>query len=56
MHGIREMVQCFARTDKNQNYFLDREEFKWALKELGIQFTKTEFDNIFKYFDKNCDD
>jgi len=26
------------------------------IKESGMPLTKTEFDNIFRYFDKNCDD
>lgn len=25
-------------------------------QESGFMLTKTEYDNIFKYFDKNCDD
>ena len=26
------------------------------MKEAGISLTKTEYDNLFKFFDKNCDD
>lgn len=26
------------------------------MKESGIPLTKTEYDNLFKFFDKNCDD
>lgn len=26
------------------------------MKESGFSLTKTEYDNLFKYFDKNCDD
>lgn len=26
------------------------------MKESGFLLTKTEYDNLFRYFDKNCDD
>lgn len=26
------------------------------MKESGFNLTKTEYDNLFRYFDKNCDD
>lgn len=26
------------------------------MKEAAVQLTKTEYDNLFRYFDKNCDD
>ena len=35
---------------------LNRNEFKWALKEAGFVLTKTEYDSLFRYFDKNADD
>ena len=44
------------KADKNKNQHLDRTEFSWCVKEAGVGLTKTEFDKIFKYFDKNCDD
>lgn len=30
--------------------------FLIILKESGFSLTKTEYDNLFRYFDKNCDD
>lgn len=54
--GIRGLARSFKKSDKNRNGVLDRNEFIWAMKDSGIQLTKTEYDNIFKYFDKNCDD
>lgn len=41
--------------DKNKSGTLDRDEFNWGLAECGIKLSANEFDNIFKYFDKNCD-
>ena len=41
--------------DKNKSGTLDRDEFNWGLAECGIKLSVNEFDNIFKYFDKNCD-
>jgi len=26
------------------------------MKDAGLLLTKTEYDNLYKYFDKNCDD
>ena len=56
VNGIRSISRCFMRNDKNKSETLDREEFKWALKEAGFTLTKTEENNLFRYFDKNCDD
>jgi len=44
------------RSDKNCNGILNRNEFKWTLKESGFVLTKTEYDSLFRYFDKNADD
>jgi calcyphosin len=55
VHGIRGAGVFFKRYDKNHNGTLERDEFTWALKEAGIVLTKTESDNLFKYFDKNND-
>ena len=30
--------------------------FLIIFKESGFSLTKTEYDNLFRYFDKNCDD
>lgn len=55
-YGIRGLARSFKKADKNRNGIFDRAEFQWAMKDAGIQLTKTEFENIYKYFDKNCDD
>lgn len=50
------MVRSFSRSDKVKNGLLNRNEFKWALKEAGFVLTKTEYDSLFRYYDKNADD
>lgn len=50
------MVRSFSRSDKGKNGLLNRNEFKWALKEAGFVLTKTEYDSLFRYYDKNTDD
>jgi len=54
--GVKKLGKLFKNTDKNKSGSLCRSEFCWVLKEVGVQLTKNEFDNIFRFFDKNCDD
>ena len=54
--GVKKLGKLFKKTDKNKSGSLCRSEFCWVLKEVGVQLTKNEFDNIFRFFDKNCDD
>lgn len=39
--------------DNSKSKLLDRAEFAWALKENGHDLAPSEFERIFKYFDKN---
>ncbi|CAD8165837.1 unnamed protein product [Paramecium octaurelia] len=55
-HSVIRMATIFTNSDKNKNGTLNRQEFQWAMKESGLLLTKTEYDNLFRYFDKNCDD
>lgn len=55
-HGVRGLTRCLLRADKNNNNFLSRHEFTWALKENGHALTKTELNKLFRYFDMNGDD
>ena len=41
--------------DNNGDRRLDRSEFMWGLRENGHKLTPSEFERIFKYFDKNND-
>ena len=55
-NGVSNLSKLFRKADKNKSLTLCRSEFSWVLKEAGFHLTKNEFDNIFRYFDKNCDD
>ena len=54
-YGIRGIGQIFRRMDNSRDRKLDRLEFMWGLKENGHVLTPSEFERIFKYFDKNND-
>jgi Ca2+-binding EF-hand superfamily protein len=41
--------------DNSNNGRLDRQEFTWGLKENGHVLTPSEFERVFKFFDKNND-
>jgi len=41
--------------DKNGNNLLDRHELQWGLKENGHSLSPSEFERLFKFFDKNND-
>lgn len=41
--------------DNNGDKKFDREEFKWGLIENGHNLSASEFDGVFKYFDRNGD-
>lgn len=55
LYGIRELVALFKRFDTNADSKLDRHETQWVLKQNGQNLTPSEFERIFKYFDKNGD-
>jgi Ca2+-binding EF-hand superfamily protein len=55
MNGIHGLGIVFRRMDVNGNQKLDRSEFAWGLKENGHTLSPSEFERIFKYFDKNND-
>ena len=41
--------------DNNGDRKMDRHEFMWGLRENGHTLSPSEFERIFKYFDKNND-
>ena len=55
LHGIRGLGIVFRRMDNSGDRKLDRHEFQWGLKENGHVLSPSEFERIFKYFDKNND-
>ena len=52
-HGIRGLGIVFRRMDNNRDKRLDRYEFQWGLKENGHTLSPSEFERIFKFFDKD---
>ena len=55
VHGIRTLGVLFKRMDQNGDKKMDRYEFQWGLKENGHDISPSEFERIFKYFDRNND-
>ncbi len=55
VHGIRSLGVVFRRMDHSKDHKLDRQEFMWGLRENGHVLTPSEFERIFKFFDKNND-
>lgn len=53
MPGVHGLVSLFKRYNPNADARLDRHELQWVLKENGHSLTPSEFERIFKYFDKN---
>jgi Ca2+-binding EF-hand superfamily protein len=41
--------------DNSKNRKLDRNEFMWGLKENGHILSSSEYERLFKFFDKNND-
>lgn len=52
---LAKLRKIFERSDKDRSGFLTRDEFVWCLKEIGLQTTKTDYDKIFRHFDRNMD-
>lgn len=53
MYGIRALGQVLRKIDHSQDKKIDRYQFQWALKENGHTLAPSEFERIFKYYDKN---
>ncbi|KAL4478841.1 hypothetical protein ABPG72_009667 [Tetrahymena utriculariae] len=51
--AFRSLSKACQKADTFLNGSLSHDEFKWVIKEIGFSLTKTEFDNLFKFFDKN---
>lgn len=52
---ISKLRKIFETNDKDRSGFLTRDEFTWALKEFGITLSKTEYEKVFRHFDRNFD-
>ena len=55
LFGVRELVQLFAKFDRNSDAKLDRHEIQMVLKKNGQNLTPSEFERVFRYFDANGD-
>lgn len=55
IYGVRHLVTLFKRFDTNKDSALDRHEVQWVLKQNGQNLSPSEFERLFKYFDKNND-
>lgn len=54
-YGVRHLVALFRRFDTNGDAKLDRHEIQWVLKQNGQNLSPSEFERLFRYFDKNND-
>lgn len=52
---IGKLRQIFYRSDKDKSGALSRDEFIWAMKEIGLMLTKTDYEKLFRHFDRNAD-
>ena len=52
---IGRLRRIFLRSDKDRSGYLSRDEFSWAMKEIGIQMSKPDYEKIFRHFDRNSD-
>lgn len=50
-HGIRGIGRTFRRMDDNGDRKLDKQEFKWGLKDIGLALEDKELASLFKFFD-----
>jgi Ca2+-binding EF-hand superfamily protein len=53
--GVRTLTTLFKKVDKNGSNTLDRHEVQWVLRQAGLTLSPSEFERLFKYFDKNGD-
>ena len=49
--GLRALRIAFKPLDKNNNGLFDPSDFKFCMKQFGIQMTEEETFNLLKYFD-----
>lgn len=53
--GIVGLGHVFKRMDNNGNKKFDRNEFMWGLRENGHTLSASEYERVFRFFDKNND-
>lgn len=53
--SIRGLRRSFRIMDDGRDQKLDREDFKWGLKDYGVHLNDRQFDVLLDYFDDNKD-
>lgn len=54
-NGLRSLRTFFRNLDHNKNGTIDPIEFKYGMRDFGLELTEIEVSQIVKYFDKNGD-
>ena len=54
-YAMATFRHIFNKMDKNGDARLDRHEVQWGLREDGHVLSPSEFERLFKYFDRNND-
>ena len=52
-YGIRGLARIFIAMDQDGSKTLEFEDFKWGLRNYGLNFNVQETNELFKFFDKN---
>jgi hypothetical protein len=51
--GIRGIARIFKAMDNNGNKLLDVDDFRWGLKDYGIEISKEEAVKVLDHFDRD---
>jgi hypothetical protein len=54
-NGLRGLRILFRAMDRNRNNSLEPMEFKYAMRDFGVDLSEVEISQILKYFDTNRD-
>uniref|UniRef100_A0A7S1CH19 EF-hand domain-containing protein n=1 Tax=Bicosoecida sp. CB-2014 TaxID=1486930 RepID=A0A7S1CH19_9STRA len=55
LNGIRTLARIMATMDDSGNRKLDRDEFKYGLRDYGLELPEKDFDKVLTAFDRNGD-
>lgn len=51
--GVRNLKKVFYEMDKDKSGKLELDDFRWGLRNYGLNFTESEIRILLKEFDKN---
>lgn len=54
-NGLRGLRILFRAMDRNRNNSLEPMEFKYAMRDFGVELSEVEISQVLKYFDTNRD-